>query len=1184
MLRLRVLGSLSAQVDGEPVDLGSPRQRAVLSLLLAARGSVVSVDRLIDGLWQDVPPAKAMASLHVYVSRLRSSLEPGRPPRTPASILVTLAPGYALRLPPDAVDAWRFEAGVARARDAEPEEARALLAEALRCWQGPAFAEHTDADWAGPEVARLTALRAEAGELAVAADLRTGRVSKAALEAEALVSEHPLREEGWRLLALAQWACGRQAYALSTLRRAARTLREELGCEPGPELVKLEHAVLAQRLDVLSTAVSVPEQAGLGAGHARSTSSPAEEAPRPHPDSATDSPRSRASATDRSRSLAVPDSPRPPATTADGSRPPVTAADGSRPPVTADTTQPRWHDLFVGRSAELRTAHSAASTARHSGATLLVTGEPGAGKSALIGQLAGRLRTEGWRVLIGRCPEYEGAPPAWAWVELLGELAHDMPPARPEELAALLGESGNEAAPTADEAASGRFRMHRAFTEWMRAAASAAPLAVVVEDLHRADSETLALVEVAASVTGVPLLTVGTYRPAEVGDHLVKTLAHLAPSVPHRITLGGLPPRDMATVVEAVCGEGVDHATLSALAERTGGNPFYVLESARLLASEGALVAVSEVPQGVRDVLRRRLALLPDSARTAVQLTAVVGIEAEVTILAAVAEVPECDLLEGLDAALVANLLVEPRPGRVRFVHALVRDTVYTDLSGVRRSRLHARTAEVLRRHRPDDLAALAHHFARSGDIADAPLAVDYALRAAEAAARRYAHEVAVELIEQAIDTHAMAAAPGTAEEQPEHMVGLLVRLLGAQVSAGSTDAARHTRKRATELAEHAGRGDLVAAVYGAWAEPSSWHSRLAVPDDPAVLRRIDELASDTDLDDGTRAGVLHALVDAVAVKDPLRAAEAARTQLLLARASGEPRLLAAALMTSAKLFPHELHGDARTPLVAELRELARTHDLPAYRWICEHLDSLTAIAGNDPAAVNRYTAEALTLAKRYRMVWAQGINTATRAMLAAVHGRFDEAEAQYAEADVLLQRVGTHQAQGMRTLGVSTIRLAQGRPADIEPMMRSVYDAVGAPVGVLYALVLALLGRHDDARAVRLPEKPVTDHLYGIELDFRSQLAVLQGDLDSAPGLIEHLRPLRGQFAAAAAVYATRPLDHALADLYLLLGEEQKAAQHYAAAERTARTWNSPHCAEAARRALEELAGKRAQRRAFRL
>ncbi|WP_231905547.1 BTAD domain-containing putative transcriptional regulator [Streptomyces davaonensis] len=1097
-------------------------------MLITSRGSVVPVDRIVDGLWPQVPPAKVMASLHAYVSNLRRSLEPDRPPRTPATVLVTAPPGYRLRLAPDAVDAWRFESWVTRARDAEPEEARALLAEALRCWRGPAFAEHADTDWARPEVARLTELRAEACELAVAADLRTGRASRAASEAEVLVRENPLREEGWRLLALAQWACDRQAHALSTLRRAARTLREELGCEPGPALADLEHAVLARRLEVLSAEVRDPERAASGEGRVGGTLSAPDEAP--------------------------------------GSHLPAVGTYGP-------------HDLFVGRSAELLCADAAAAAARDGGATLVVTGEPGAGKSALIARLADRLRAGGWRVLVGRCPEYEGAPSAWAWVELLGELARDTPPARPEELAALLRETGNEAASTIDEAATGRFRMHRAFTEWMRAAATAAPLAVVVEDLHRADSETLALVEAAAAVTGTPLLTVVTYRPAEVGGHLVKTLAQLAPGAPHRIALDGLPPRDVGAVVEAVCGEGVDPATVRALAERTGGNPFYVLESARLLASEGALVAVSEVPQGVRDVLRRRLALLSDNARSALHLTAVLGMEAEVSVLCEAAAMHEDDVLEGLDAALAAHLLGEVGPGRVRFEHALVRDTVYTDLSGVRRSRLHARIAEVLRRRRPDDLAALAHHFARSGDTADVPLAVDYAVRAAEAAERRYAHEVAVQLIGQAIDAYSAAAAPGTIEAEPERAVGLLVRLLGAQVRAGSTDAARRTRQRAVELAERAGRGDLMATVYGAWTEPSPWQSRLAVADDPAVLKRMEELAWDPDLDDATRAGVLHALVDAVAAQDPPRAAEAARTQLLLARAGGDPRLLAAALMGSAKLVPHELRGDERTPLVVELRELARTHDLPAYRWICEHLDALTAVGRNNPTEVRRHTAEGLTIAGRYGMVWAQGLNTATTAMLAAVQGRFEEAEAQYAEAHVLLERVGAHQAQGMRTLGVTTIRLAQKRVAEIEPIVRAIYDSVGAPVGVLLALILALLGRHDDARAVRLPEKPVTDHLYSIELDFRSRLAVLLGDREAASMLVGHLLPLREQLAAAAAVYATRPLAHALADLYRLLGEDRQAADHYALAERTARTWDSPHLAEAARRAVAALDAERSRR-----
>ncbi|MFJ9561295.1 BTAD domain-containing putative transcriptional regulator [Streptomyces fuscichromogenes] len=1107
MLHLRVLGPLGAEVAGTPVELGAPRQRAVLALLIAARGAVVPVDRMTDALWRGEPPAKAAVSLHAYLSNLRRTLEPGRPPRAPATVLVTVAPGYALRLPGDAVDAWRFESRVGRARTAPAEEARRLLAEALGWWRGPAFAEHADEEWAAAEVARLTGLHAEARELAVAADLRTGRAAQAAADAESLVRDGPLREEGWRLLALAQWACDRQADALAALRRATAVLRAELGCDPGPALRELEHAVLNGRLDVLRATVPVPEPepaAGLSARTGRG--------------------------------------------------------------------------LFVGRGPELRSLDEAARAARRAGGLVLVTGAAGAGKSAFLDRSAARLREAGWRVVIGRCPEYEGAPPAWAWVEALGALAREVPPARPEELAVLLREPESTVGPTQDEATAGRFRMHRAFAAWLRAAASRAPLAVLLEDLHRADAETLALVEAAAAVTGVPLFTVAGYRSTEVGEHLLKTLAQLAPAAPHRITLGGLTPRETATLVDAVCGTPVAPATVTALAERTGGNPFYVLESARLLADEGALVAVSEVPQGVRDVLRRRLALLPAAARSVVQLTAVLGLETEVALLVDAAETDEEQVLEGLDAALAAGLLAEPGPGRVLFVHALVRDTVYADLSGARRSRLHARVARLLRHHRPAELAALAHHFAHSGSAADAPLAVDYALRAAEAAERRYAHDVAVTLIQQAIDTH--AASTGD-DDPPDRLIELLVRLLGAQVRTGATDAARRTRQRAVELAEQADRGDLVAAVYGVWTEPAAWRSRLEGPYDRIALARLERLAADPGLDGPTRARVLQAVVDTVAAEDPPRASQAAHVQLALARADGEAPLMAAALMTSARLLPHETRAAARPPLTAELRELAHAHDLPAYRWICENLDSMTAAARNDPAAVRRHTAEGLVLARRYRLVWAQGLSAATSAMLATVAGRFDAAEAAYAEADTLLQQVGAHHATGVRTLALINIRLIQGRTAEIEPAVRAVYESAGAPVAVARALVLARLGRFEEALAVPVPAEPMRDHLYGLELDFRAQLAVLHQDRDVAAGLLGHLLPLREQLAGAAgAVYASRPLAHALADLHRLLGEDRAAAEGYALAERTALAWGSAHLAANARRAAADLAEARTHRR----
>ncbi|MET8075688.1 BTAD domain-containing putative transcriptional regulator [Streptomyces sp. NPDC005303] len=1227
MLRIRVLGPLGAEVAGAPVGLGTPRQRAVLALLVAARGAVVSVDRMAEELWRGAPPARATVSLQAYVSNLRRVLEPERPPRAPAAVLVSSPPGYALRLPEDEVDAWRFGARVERARRAPAAQARELLTEALGWWHGPAFQEHADETWAAPEVARLSALRAEARELAVAAGLFTGHAAEVTPSAEAMVRERPLREEGWRLLALAHWATDRRGDALTALRRARRTLRDELGCDLSPALTELAQAILAQRVEVLRAAVperraagrrwaaapgqggaladrsldaperdsavparaaaaservcdgtesmrSTPEQA-RGEGELRKATAPgraytAAEFPSAASEQNHGRREMRPNGRDHAHSAAelasgAPDRTRTPAES-------TPAAPREPHPTTGSAPYP-GHDLFVGRVDELRALDSAARAARRGGGLVLVTGEAGAGKSALFGRLAGRLRAQGWTVVVGRCPEHEGAPPAWAWVEALGTLARLVPPARPDEVAALLHEPDGTAATTRDEATAGRFRLHRAFAAWVHEAAAEGPVAVLLEDLHRADGQTLALLEAAAAVTGVPLLTVAGYRPAEAGEPLAKTLAHLAPRLPHRIALTGLSPRDVATVVAAVCGEPVDGATVATLAERTGGNPFYVRESARLLADEGALVAVSEVPQGVRDVLRRRLALLSADARTAVQLAAVAGPESDVALLADAAETDEETVLAGLDAAMAADLLTEPGPGRVRFVHALVRDTVYTDLSGIRRARLHDRIAQRLRTHRPDDLTALAHHFARSGRTANAPLAVDYALRAAERAERRYAHDVAVGLVRQALDAH--TAATADPEAHPDGTVALLVRLLGAQVRAGATGAARHTRRQAVDLAVRAGRDDLAAAVYGAWAEPSPWRSRLEGFLARTSLAHLERLAEDRTLDGPTRARVLQVLADAVAGEDARRARDAAHAQLELARADGEPRLLASALMTSARLLPHEAQGAARTPLVGELRGLARDHDLPAHRWVCEHLDTLTAATRNDPDAVRRHTAAGLELAQRYRMRWAQGINTATSAMLAAVAGRFEEAEARYTEADGLFQRVGAHHATAPRTLGLWTIRLTQRREADLEPAVREVYESVGTPVAVAHALVLARLGRLDEAAAVPFPVRPVTDHLYGMELDYRAELAVLLDDRETAESLIGSLLPLKEQFAGTAGgAYATRPLAHALADLYLLVGERGLAAGAYTLAERVARVWGSPHHMAAARRALGEITG----------
>ncbi|MEW2113710.1 BTAD domain-containing putative transcriptional regulator [Streptomyces sp. NPDC005474] len=1098
MLSVRVLGPIGADIDGAPVHLGSPRQRAVLALLLTSRGGVVPVDRLTDRLWHGRPPRKATASLHVQVSNLRRLLEPGRPPRGPARVLVSAPPGYAVRLPEDAVDAWRFEAAVRRARTVSPAEALPLLEEALAWWRGPAYGEWTGEEWATAEVARLSELRTVARELAITMALKAGRIAEAVPGAESLVRDHPLREEGWRLLALALWASGRQPDALAELRRAAALIADELGLGPGDALAELETAVRTGRTEVLRAAVPEPGPAAL-----------------------------------------------------------ASAAD----------------DLFVGREDDLRALDDAARPARTSGGVVLVTGEAGAGKSALLARFRGRLLGEGWTVVVGRCPESDGAPPAWAWVEALGALARRTPPADPDALGALMHEqestaesAGHEADGPGPDAArdgradSGRFRLHQAFSAWLRAAADEAPLAVIIDDLHRADGETLALLERTAGLAGARVLVIAAYRPTDTGDRLTNTLAELARRSPHRLALGGLPPHDVGTLVTAMCGAPVGAATVTALTERTGGNPFYVRESARLLAAEGVLVATSEVPQGIRDVLRRRLRRLPPGALAVLQLASAAGQETEVSVLTEAADAPEHEVLDGLEAGITAGLLTEPAPGRVRFAHALVRDTLYTDLVGVRRTRLHTRLAEVLRRSRPDDTAALAHHFSRSGTAQTAALAADYSLHAAELAERRYAHDTAVELLNQAIECFALI--PSAREEHPGQLVFLLGRLLRAQIRAGAIVSARATLQRAIETAEGVGSDDLVSTALGMWngtAHSLSGPHGLVAP--AAVDTFVDRLTARADLDPALLARLPSASADGA------EASRAAQRQLAVARAIGDPLLLACALTATAAA--HVAPADRRELLAAEVRALGYAHDLPANRWVREHIGGMAAGARNDVAGVRRHAEEGLALAQRYRLVEAEAVSLTTMAMLAHVEGRFDEGEALYTDVRDRLRHNGSAHGDFVHALGLITIRLNQGRSQEIEPLLRMLH-AMSSPLAE-YVPGFVLAGQDESARALALRRTPppVPGYLYGIALTIRSELALRLGDLTAARALIPLLRPVRDQLAGAASTsFACRPVAHLLGGLHRLLGDEPEARREFAHAETVARQWESEHLAAAARAA----------------
>jgi DNA-binding SARP family transcriptional activator len=244
MFEFGVLGPVAAwDEQGRALDLKGPRHRAVLARLIAARGRVVPVARLVEDLWAE-PPAGAIGAVRTFVAALRRALEPDREPRSPAKRLVTDGPGYFLRA--DAVDAWLFEQAVSEAAAAAPQRALALLDEALGWWRGPAYADVGDRPWVAAERRRLEELRSAAVERRAEALLALGRAAEAVPDLDAHASGHPWREEAWRLLALALYRSGRQAEALEVVRRAGGLLREQLGLEPSRRLRDLETDLLRQ--------------------------------------------------------------------------------------------------------------------------------------------------------------------------------------------------------------------------------------------------------------------------------------------------------------------------------------------------------------------------------------------------------------------------------------------------------------------------------------------------------------------------------------------------------------------------------------------------------------------------------------------------------------------------------------------------------------------------------------------------------------------------------------------------------------------------------------------------------------------------------------------------------------------------------------------------------------------------
>ena len=271
MIDYRILGPLEVSADGRLIEIGGPKLRALLVILLLRANESVPRDVLVHELWGDQPPAGAQHSLDVYVSRLRKSLDDV----ADAPVVVTRPGAYSLRLAEGQLDARRFEDLVGQGRAAlaanTPGQAAEKLRAALELWRGQALADLANGHGPQVEAVRLEELRLSATEDRIDSDLTLGRHADVVGELDALVAVHSLRERLHGQLMIALYRSGRQAEALEAYQAARRTLVEELGLEPGPALRQLESAVLRQdpSLDLPRPAVAAPA-AGPVPGRRRS--------------------------------------------------------------------------------------------------------------------------------------------------------------------------------------------------------------------------------------------------------------------------------------------------------------------------------------------------------------------------------------------------------------------------------------------------------------------------------------------------------------------------------------------------------------------------------------------------------------------------------------------------------------------------------------------------------------------------------------------------------------------------------------------------------------------------------------------------------------------------------------------------------------------------------------------------
>jgi DNA-binding CsgD family transcriptional regulator len=872
----------------------------------------------------------------------------------------------------------------------------------------------------------------------------------------------------------------------------------------------------------------------------------------------------------------------------------------------AERSGPRT--AFVGRRGELATllTHLAAA-GRGEGHVVLVAGEPGIGKTRLLTELAERARGRGWQVLVGQADEAEGMPPYLPFSNALRAYVRAAP------LAALRAQLGEEAPTVAlllrevrrrlpglppnrplrpeDE----RYRLLDSVSEFLLAIAHAAGLAALadgpapdaeaplpppaedqprtglllcLDDLHWADTPSLLLLQhLARRLADAPLLVVGSYRPGDVvrTHPLAAILLRLRrEGLAERLLLAALTVDEAAALIAALTGRPVAPAVATTIHHETAGNPFFLEEVVRHLQAEGrdlgdprAVASTWSIPDGVRQMIAGRVARLSPLAQRLLQAGALLGEGFRFDVLGQLLEAEVVQLLDAMDEVLTTGLLYEA--GDVyHFGHALIRETLYTELSLVRRQHLHQMAAETLERLYAADfeahVAVLARHYRLAGPAA-AEKALEYARRAADAAAAVSAWEEAA--------GHRQAALALIGPARTLERCELLLALGEAQTYAGDNDAARESFQTAASSARALGAGQQTGVLLARAALGVGLTNGGETPGtvDALLVELLrDALDSLTNGDDGLRARLLAALARALHWSDrPQESVTLSREAVALARRGGQPAALIEAL--SASTFTRWGPELPVEPLAfsAECLALARQSAdreclLEVYQWRIPEL----LRAGEREAAEADVEAHA-RLAQAVRIPPHLLRSATFRVCLALLDGRFADAERLVEQGYAIGQSGRIWRAELLRLAQVYAIREQQGRLPEARTAVEAIvdgYPGLAVQFGCALAYVQAELGQLGEARLVL--ENRAADAFASLRRDQNwisaagalAQVCVVLDDRERAATLYELLCPYPGWAnvrAGGIAVFGSVP--YFLGLLATLLGHWGAAARHFEAA-----------------------------------